>query len=213
MPTQARHSFTKASFLALAITTAGAVQAQTKEEGRKPLGKEGEWCESAADCAPGLTCSVNFCESTRRPPPEQPVRKPRTTAVPAAKSSGPPCQSSVGGGAGVFFGSAERRIPAASAAVLRWNGLGDSTPVNMMGKRIQLRDFYYRGTVQGSYVVPNDGAVGSITVDGTALTIADGSLASGCIKTIELGTIQVQFSPSQPYPILTLTAEQIKKLP
>jgi len=34
-----------------------------------PRGKaaEGEWCESQADCAKGLTCQVNFCERTARP--------------------------------------------------------------------------------------------------------------------------------------------------
>lgn len=28
--------------------------------------QEGEWCESQRECAPGLTCSVNFCENLRR---------------------------------------------------------------------------------------------------------------------------------------------------
>ena len=112
----------------------------------------------------------------------------------------------------VTFGTPNTPMPVVYGWLARLTKATNPIRFDTIDTQVELRGVNYEGGLFGKQVVPTQGSVGSLNIDGKNIAILDGNIRGGCIDLKGLGKTIVLFSNSlSPTALIVLTEEQLAR--
>jgi hypothetical protein len=117
-------------------------------------------------------------------------------------------------GVGMATGTPQAPAPIIRGHIARLDGTGTQIRFTDLETAVELQAVHYKGIASGPYVIPTEGEIKGIKVNGKDLSLKNGDLGSGCVELNTIGKVLVLFENSVLSESVTvvLTPEQLRKL-